>query len=187
MRTVDEDLFGDKYIQPINQKLKGNRNEVFISKIITTWAGVEFARTPSSGGYRWQNMNQVVGDVLSTDFSFDFPFTVETKDLTNLHITKQLRKNSFIYTIWQQVLRDSARVTRHPLLLLRKTGERPRDKYTIFLEKLKPVIELLKTQHIPIISEGDDIIGVNSLNFFKYVKYKQFVSAYRKAENHTSK
>jgi len=137
-RTVEEDLFGSGYQQPINQKRKGNENELRACKLLTHWTGIEFSRIPMSGGLRWQNVMNICGDVIATDPSFYFPFIVETKDLTKLYITPELRKNSFIYTIWRQVIRDSARAARHPMLLLRKTGERPVDKYTICLLYTSP-------------------------------------------------
>jgi hypothetical protein len=178
-RTVEEDLFGSGYQQPINQKVKGNKNELVVAKILTRWTGTEFVRVPRSGGLRWQNVMNICGDVLSTDPSFDFPFVIETKDLTNLHITSKLRKNSFVYTAWEQVTRDSVRSSRFPVLLLRKTGETPREQYTIFLEYNANMIALLGWCHVPIISEGRDIIGMNSLTFFKNISYDRFIKAYQ--------
>ena len=178
-RTVEEDIFGGGYIQPINQKKKGNKNELYVCKVLTRWTGSEFTRIPQSGGLRWQNVMNICGDVLATDPSFYFPFVVETKDLTKLYITPELRKNSFIYTIWKQVIRDSARAERHPMLLLRKTGDHPVDKYTIYLEDFKALRKVLNINNVSIISEGEGIIGMNSLKFFNYVNYKSFIKAYQ--------
>jgi len=177
-RTIEEDLFGSGYQQPINQKLKGNKNELRACKSLSRWTGSEFVRIPGSGSLRWQNVMNICGDVLSTDPSFYFPFVVETKDLTKVHITKQLRKNSFIYTIWEQVFRDSVRAARHPMLLLRKTGERPVDKYTIYLEDFSALRKLLNIHNVNIISEGFILIGMDSLKLFSHVNYKSFIKAY---------
>ena len=176
---IEEDIFGSKYTQAINSKQKGNNNERVVCKILTRWTGTEFVRIPMSGGLRWQNVMNICGDVLSTDPSFDFPYVIETKDLTNVHITFQLRKNSLIYTIWEQVKRDSLRAERLPILMLRKTGERPREKYTIFLEYNAGIIALLGWCHVPIISEGMNIIGVNSINLFNNVDYRSFNKHYK--------
>ena len=162
---MKEDLFGGGYVQPINQKQKGNKNELHVCKILTRWTGSEFARIPQSGGLRWQNVMNICGDVLSTDPSFDFPYVIETKDLSKLHITFELRKNSLIYTIWEQVKRDSLRASRLPILMLRKTGDRPRDKYTIYLETVPGIMTLMIDNHVHICSVADEIFGVkNGLN-----------------------
>ncbi len=179
---MKEDLFGGGYVQPINQKQKGNKNEREVCRILSSWTGSEFARIPGSGGLRWQNVMNICGDVLSTDPSFDFPYVIETKDLSKLHITFDLRKNSNIYTIWEQVKRDSARAERLPILMLRKTGDRPRDKYTIFLEHLPGLLAFLINNDVLPISIGDDIVGVNSINLFKNVNYRSFNKYYRLPE-----
>jgi hypothetical protein len=176
---MKEDLFGGGYKQPINQKQKGNKNELHVCKLLTLWTGSEFARVPMSGGLRWQNVMNICGDVLSTDPSFDFPYVVETKDLSKLHITFDLRKNSEIYTIWKQVKRDSLRAERLPILMLRKTGERPRDKYTIFLVQTPKLLAYLISNNVLIVSMGDGIVGVNSINLFKNVDYPSFNRNYR--------
>lgn len=176
---MKEDIFGGGYVQPINQKQKGNNNERYVCKILTLWTGSEFARIPQSGGLRWQNVMNICGDVLSTDPSFDFPYVIETKDLSKLHITSELRKNSEIYTIWEQVKSDSLRAERLPVLMLRKTGERPRDKYVIFLEHVPGLVTFLKRNSVPVISQGQNIIGINSIKLFKHVEYTSFVKHYR--------
>jgi len=182
---MKEDLFGGGYVQPINQKQKGNKNELYVCKLLTSWTGYEFVRIPASGGKRWQNvmMNKYIcGDVLCVHPDSPFPYVIETKDLSKLHITFELRKNSNIYTIWKQVIRDSTRAERLPILILRKTGERPRDKYTIFLEHLPGLLTFLINNDVLPISIGDDIVGVNSINLFKNVDYRSFNEYYRLPE-----
>ena len=177
---IKEDLFGSsEYVQAINSKQKGNNNERVVCKVLTRWTGSEFVRIPMSGGLRWQNVMNICGDVLSTDPSFDFPYVVETKDLANIHITSQLRKNSLIYTIWEQVKRDSLRAERLPILMLRKTGERPREKYTIFLEHSIRIVTLCEEAGVPIISRGYNILGVDSIKLFENVDYRSFSENYK--------
>lgn len=179
---IKEDIFGGGYQQPINQKKKGNRNELMVCKLLTSWTGYEFVRVPGSGGKRWQNvmMNKYIcGDVLCVHPDSPFPYVVETKDLSKLHITFDLRKNSLIYTIWEQVKRDSLRAERLPILMLRKTGDRPRAKYTIFLEQMPNMLTLMIDNHVHICSMGDEIFGVNSINLFKNVDYRSFNKNYR--------
>ena len=180
--NMKEDLFGGGYIQPINQKQKGNRNELYVCKLLTLWTGSEFARVPQSGGLRWQNVMNICGDVLSTDPSFDFPYVIETKDLAKVHITYDLRKNSNIFTIWEQVKRDSLRAERLPILMLRQTGDQPRSKYSIFLVQSPDLLAYLIINNVLIIARGNGIVGVNSINLFKNVEYESFNRNYRLPE-----
>lgn len=179
---MKEDLFGGGYVQPINQKKKGNSNERYVCKLLTSWTGSEFARIPGSGSLRWQNVMNICGDVLSTDPSFDFPYVVETKDLAKVHITYDLRKNSNIYTIWEQVKRDSLRAERLPILMLRQTGDIPRTKYSIFLVQTPTLLSYLIVNNILIIARGSGIVGVDSINLFKNVEYTDFNRHYRLPE-----
>lgn len=179
---MKEDLFGGGYVQPINQKKKGNRNELYACKMLTAWTGSEFVRIPASGGKRWQNVMNICGDVLSSDPSFDFPYVVETKDLAKIHITPDLRKNSNIFTIWEQVVRDSLRAERLPILMLRQTGDVPRAKYSIFLVQSPDLLAHLIINNVLIIARGSGIMGVNSINLFKNVEYKSFNEHYRLPE-----
>lgn len=182
---MKEDLFGGSYVQSINQKQKGNNNERYVCKLLTSWTGYEFVRVPASGGKRWQNvmMNKYIcGDVLCVHPDSPFPYVIETKDLAKVHITSDLRKNSNIYTIWEQVKRDSLRAARLPILMLRQTGDKPRAKYSIFLVQSPDLLAHLIINNVLIIARGSGIMGVNSINLFKNVDYKSFNEHYRLPE-----
>ena len=63
-KTIHDDLFGAPRKQLINQKAKGNRNELMVCKVLEAWVGEPFSRVPSSGGLRWKDFNNAVGDVI---------------------------------------------------------------------------------------------------------------------------
>lgn len=180
---MKEDIFGYAHDGPkINVKKKGDKNELRLTKILARWTGTEFTRVPRSGGLRWQNvMNNICGDVVCTNPFFYFPFSIETKDISNIRITQELRKNSVIFRYWKQAKRDSLRAKRIPLMFIRCTNERPKEKYTIFLEPKRNVILLLGRKKVPIISKGYEIklIGINSITFFDHVLYEEFASCYK--------
>lgn len=139
-RNIKEDLFGGGYVQPINQKLKGNANEAALARIMTEWTGHEFVRVPRSGGLRWKNSVNVCGDLISTDKNFDFPFSIETKHLNSIGIDYRnisvknkipLRRNSVIYSIFNQAQMDADRSFKEPMLVIRQNFM-PIDEYIVF-------------------------------------------------------
>lgn len=134
-RTIVSDIFGQPIEQPINQKLKGNRNELTAAKFLHKWTGVDFVRTPSSGGRRLKNAKNFCGDVVCCDDDYYFPFTVETKHLGQITVTKTLRSNSEVFTIWRQAEADAVRASKEPMLLLRSNGM-PAGTFHCFIRKV---------------------------------------------------
>lgn len=132
-RTIKDDLFGEGYKQPINQKKKGNRNELVVCKVLEKWTGVPFSRVPSSGGLRWKNNKSICGDVVCTDENVYFPFSVETKHLKMLAVGKNLlRSNSKVFTIYKQAKRDADRAGKIPMMMLRCNGMKE-GEYWVFV------------------------------------------------------
>jgi hypothetical protein len=125
--SLFDEIFG-KPSSGINSKVKGNRNELILSKSLQEWTGVEFVRVPMSGGLRWKNLENICGDVICTDKEFHFPFIIETKHWKTYTTSERLRKNSVIYSIWRQVKSDADRhlnatnEIKVPLLFIRKNG-----------------------------------------------------------------
>lgn len=124
MLPIDSELFGTVHkAKKINSKVKGNRNELIVTKVLQEWTGHEFVRVPASGGLRWQNRMNVCGDVISTDPDFDFIFSIETKAIKNLGLEDSwdinLRKNSKIYGYWDQCKRDAEVAGKIPFLIIR--------------------------------------------------------------------
>ena len=129
-RRVDTDLFGAKE-QSINSKVKGNNNELKAAKWLTKWTGCPFTRTPSSGGLRWKHTANVCGDVVCEVHDFFFPFIVETKHLKSIYITKKLRSNSELFTIFHQACEDAERGNKHPMALLRANWMKAETYYIV--------------------------------------------------------
>lgn len=136
-RTILHDLFGDsEYVQPINQKQKGNNNERETAKYLSVWLGVEFVRTPSSGGRRLANNSMFVGDVVCGDESFTFPCVVETKHYESIILKPNkegmLGSKNKVFAWWKQAFDDANRVSKMPLLFCRENGM-PKATWFVFM------------------------------------------------------
>lgn len=157
-RTVVTDIFGLS-ISGINQKVKGNKNEGVLAKLLTGFTGVEFTRTPSSGGRRFKNAKNFCGDVVCCDDDYNFAFCVETKHWKDILVEPVLRKNSLVYSIWKQAAADAKRARRIPILFLRENNM-PKKQYWIFVErKVALHFEIEFNIH------GENIVGVSSTVF----------------------
>lgn len=133
MKRIAEDLLGLKERpKTINSKKKGNRSESVLADLLTKWTGVKFARVPSSGGLRWVNAKNLIGDVTPSDLDFDFPFVVETKFYKHIEFKEYMRENSKVFTFWQQVLDDSKRANKLPILFVRINGM-PAKTFKVFV------------------------------------------------------
>lgn len=156
-RTIEEDLFGARKKQPINQKQKGNRNELIVAKLLTEWTGHEFTRVPRSGGLRWKNTVNICGDVISTDPSFDFPYSVETKHLKTIGVdyekvmlssgTNAYTKRCKIQGIFKQAEVDASRSQKRPMLIIRH-NDMPEKEYFVFLKYFDPMADKLEDNAI---------------------------------------
>lgn len=135
------------------QKQKGNENERNLAKWFERWTGEKFARVPASGGLRWQNKDSVVGDVVTQDETFYFPFTIETKHVQNAGIVKgktEITAKYNLFQYWQQAETDTARLntsegkpTKVTLLLVRQ-NRMPKDTWYFFVDrKLKSILRRL--------------------------------------------
>jgi len=137
MEPIDTELFGTVHRpKKINSKVKGNRNELEVTKLLQDWTGHEFTRVPMSGGLRWKNRMDICGDVINVDPSFKFPFSVEAKSYKNLglpHNDNTLRSNSIIYSFFDQCERDAEASGKVPLLIVRE-NKMPKNQHYIFLD-----------------------------------------------------
>lgn len=110
---------------PINSKAKGSGYELKIAKQLTNWSGYEFNRTPMSGGLRWQEDNNVSGDIVPPA-NIKFPFSIECKKREiDWDFDFLLKKTSPIWEYYKQSCRDSSRylkkgVKKEPMLVFSK-------------------------------------------------------------------
>jgi len=137
MEPIDTELFGTVHrAKKINSKVKGNRNELEVTKLLQAWTGHEFTRVPMSGGLRWKNRMDICGDVINVDPTFSFPFSVEAKSYKNLGLPNEpgrvLRSNSIIYTFFDQCSRDAMASNKIPFLIVRE-NQMPKNQHYIFI------------------------------------------------------
>lgn len=184
MEPIDTALFGTVHrTQKINSKVKGNRSELVVTKLLTEWTGREFVRVPMSGGLRWKNRMDICGDVINVDPTFDFPFSVEAKSYKNLGLpteySYELRKNSVIYTFFVQCERDAIIANKYPFLIVRQNGM-PKDQYYIFLalkfEQLMKISNYLKPKYFGFLSGS--LCGFESEKFFALVSLETLKFVY---------
>ena len=185
MEPIDTELFGIVHRpKKINSKVKGNSNELNVAHLISAWTGKEFVRVPMSGGLRWGKRIDICGDIINVDRNFDFPFSIETKHVKNLGIQDKniLRKNSVIYTYFNQCHRDADASGKRPFLMVRQNNM-PKDSYYIFLSLNFEILMKIKnyTQPIIFIPEGREkqfVWGFKSEYFFKEITLEQLKFVY---------
>lgn len=181
-RTIANDVLGTTERTTINQRRKGAENEVALSKWFAAWTGNEFARVPRSGGMRWKNNVDTVGDVVCTDRDFNFPFVIETKFYQTLCLKEDLGKRNKIYKFWAQVTRDNLRINnvKHRMLVVRVNGM-PKDEWYIFVDcKLAVLFNSIREVY-PLFSglatEKEFIYGYASKDIKQFVNYKTLAEA----------
>lgn len=160
----------------INSRNKGCLNERNLCKVLEAWTGQEFARTPASGGLRWFNAPDVIGDVICCNREFYFPFAVETKHYKIVTVESVLRQNSKVYTFWEQAERDGERAKKVPLLFLRENNM-PSGSYYLFVNDAFAYY-LFKHLNLKSVFLGVGIQGFMSTDFLKlsYSNIVQYAS-----------
>ena len=184
MKAIDSELFGVVHTaKRINSKVKGNRNELAVTKILSDWTGHEFVRVPMSGGLRWANRTDICGDVINVDKDFFFPFSVETKAVANLglHVlpgTRAIRTNSIVFTYFTQCERDAKAAGKIPFLIIRQNNMRS-GLYWIFLD-LSVEQHMKLSNYLDPTFYGGKLIGYKSFDFFELVSFKTLLWIYGK-------
>lgn len=104
-------------------KAKGYRHEARIAKVLSTWAGKPFHRTPSSGALRWQGNTWTYSDLIPPE---DLCVLVECKHYHALSIEGLLVQNNQILDWWLQLTDDQHRaelalgIVLFPMLVFRR-------------------------------------------------------------------
>lgn len=122
MEEAYESLLGKVKAPRKNSRTKGANNERKLCKALQEWTGLEFARVPSSGGLRWKDGQNIVGDLVCTDPKAVFPFSVETKHyakVTCVVVGTYLKDTCTMYKIWKQACRDAERENKIPICFIR--------------------------------------------------------------------
>ena len=103
----------------INSKAKGSEFELKTAKILSSWWGEDFHRTPMSGGLHWKADNRVAGDIVTPPDSV-FPFSVECKKREGWTFDQVLKGTGEIEDWWSQCMADSTRVNLKPMVIFAK-------------------------------------------------------------------
>lgn len=162
----------------MNGKRKGNKNERALTKWWEEWLGLEFQRVPQSGGLRWNNRDNISGDIICTDprKGRRFPFTIETKfhkDINFSHLLLNVKGNK-IFEFWKQVTEDGIATGKTPILFMRYNGMPKLEwfvaidgkLYKRYFQKYEKGIPELKV--IKYNSENCNLVILNSKELLQY-------------------
>ncbi len=177
-RRIEHDIFGTvEKISKINSKKKGNRNELKAGKWLKSWTGLEFNRVPNSGGLRWRNAEGIVGDLVCEDKSF--PLVIETKHYERLKLLGCLKKTNFVHKAYEQCLRDSERVNKYPMLMLRDNNMKAGEFIIFFCEDIGKLVNIDKCSYSDNESKHK-LFGFNSTEFLEKINFKEFLKKLKK-------
>lgn len=156
----------------INSKKKGAKNERALASLFKQWTGYDFARSPSSGGLRWNSVSNTVGDIICTDERHQrrFPFTIETKFYNAINFEHLIldMKSSDIKKFWEQSMADAERAKKTPLLFMRYNAM-PKETYFVMAHDW--LLPIIKPQQLGFHVINHGTILILSTDFFS-VSYK---------------
>lgn len=160
----------------MSSKQKGSRGERLAAKVLSKWSGLEFTRTPSSGGLRWEKTENIAGDIICTSKDIEFPFSVEVKNRSKSTLDFQaplLDLNSSILDFWDQALEDAQRCDKVPILMMRR-DRMPKNTFFIVFEKsfIKDLLPRLN-RYIHLKKDEYSLVVINSEYFFNRVSYEE--------------
>lgn len=110
----------------LNSKKKGASYERTIAKLLSTWWGAEFHKTPASGALRWGVDNRVVGDIVAPTDAEKFPFVVECKKREQWNFLQIIKGTGEFISYWEQVNEDVLRLEdkdMQPLVVMAKNHQ----------------------------------------------------------------
>jgi len=107
----------------INARSKGRRGEMMAVDFMKEWTGMDFRRTPGSGGLRGHVADYTEGDIVCVKKNYIFPICLEVKFYEDLNFNHLLYDvNSKIRDFWRQTLDSARRAEKVPMLLMRYNG-----------------------------------------------------------------
>jgi len=115
----------------VNSRKKGAKAERKVADLFSEWAGRKFHRVPASGGLRWKNRSDTIGDITCGEERHFFPFVIEVKTRKEINFEHLLYlDNSEILKFWEQAQDESKRAKKPSLLFMRYNGM-PKDIWFI--------------------------------------------------------
>lgn len=107
----------------INRRSKGRRGEMMAVQFMKDWTGMDFRRTPGSGGLRGHVSDYTEGDIVCVKKNYIFPLCIEVKFYEELNFNHLLYDvNSKIKDFWRQTMESAKRAEKVPILLMRYNG-----------------------------------------------------------------
>lgn len=87
------------------------------------WTGMDFRRTPGSGGLRGHVADYTEGDIVCVHKNYIFPLCLEIKFYKELNFNHLLYDvKSDIKAFWNQAVQSAKRAEKIPILLMRYNG-----------------------------------------------------------------
>ena len=90
---------------------------------------MKFVRVPASGGLRWKNTTNSVGDIICDEPNYILPLSIEVKFVRDInfehllyHRGNKARRMPRIRQFWKQAYDDSQRGKKRPFLMMRYNG-----------------------------------------------------------------
>lgn len=107
----------------INARSKGRRGEMMAVDFMKEWTGMDFRRTPGSGGLRGHVADYTEGDIVCVKKNYIFPLCLEVKFYEELNFNHLLYDvNSKIKEFWEQTNASAKRAEKVPMLFMRYNG-----------------------------------------------------------------
>jgi len=107
-----------------SSRLRGQRGERIVAKAMSTWWGSEFARTPSSGGFKTKKFREewnASSDLVTSDATF--PFAVEVKNCEGWNLEQLLTAPKCdLYSWWKQTVGETPE-DKTPLLVFTRNHQ----------------------------------------------------------------
>jgi hypothetical protein len=110
-------------------KNRGGNFQREVAKLFSAWwdnKGESFYSTPASGGLRWQKRDDVIGDLVVPP---SFEYSVECKSREEIGIgiffERSFNKTDNIHLWWNQILSDTARSGKKPMLVFKQLRHYP--------------------------------------------------------------
>jgi hypothetical protein len=110
-------------------KNRGGNFQREVAKLFSAWWDREeesFYSTPASGGLRWQKRDDVIGDIVVPP-SFEYNIECKSREEIGLGIffERKFNKTDNIHLWWNQILSDTARSGKKPMLVFKQLRHYP--------------------------------------------------------------
>jgi len=154
----------------MNNKKKGNRNELFVAKLLSKRFGQTFQRVPMSGGWATTNNLQetrkdaiqfFTGDIICPP---DFRFSIEVKSRVSFNFWDLLNKEDGEIDSWIKQAEEEARISKKEFLLIIRINNRK--PFVIFKDTTSAIYPCLIYKEIYVIMRMDYLLDYPDAFFF---------------------